>query len=543
MEYRPLNKKWMTPVAAMRRLPAADRAGPEHARLRTVLMAAIGAVLAAGAAHAAAPTMATGGLVLDHVTVVDTATGALSPDMVVVIDGGKIGRIDHAGRIPVGGTARLIEARGKFVVPGFLDMHAHPLGSVDPQGSLTLMLANGITGVRQMSGSPELLARRRAGTLLPPGPMPEILAMPGEILTHTNAPTPAAAIAEVDRQKAEGTDFIKTVDLSRPASFAAADAAGRQGLLYEGHLSQGVDAAKASATGMRSIEHLGPPKDTVLVNCSTDEAALRQAIAHIPPRVVPNVPPTVLVRIGQIAIAEPALLWAKDPTAFPRLQHEIDTFSADKCRTLARMFAANHTWQVPTLVRLETIDFGDDPRFRNNPDLRYMPRATRQFWEDVAQRFSGAITPAAKATLRQSWELELKLVKLFDDNGVPMLAGSDFGGQWHVAGFDLHREFDLLAQAGLSPLKVLQMTTLNGAKFYGREASMGSVATGRNADLVLLAATPVESVAALHRIDAVIRGGVYLSRDDLAAMKTRTEQRMAAGAVAERARTEQTNAP
>jgi imidazolonepropionase-like amidohydrolase len=84
-----------------------------------------------------------------------------------------------------------------------------------------------------------------------------------------------------------------------------------------------------------------------------------------------------------------------------------------------------------------------------------------------------------------------------------------------VAGFSLHQEFALLAQAGFSPLKILQMTTLNPAKFYGREATMGSVELGKDADLVLLDANPIESTVNLDRINAVVRNGAFYSRDSL----------------------------
>ena len=110
-----------------------------------------------------------------------------------------------------------------------------------------------------------------------------------------------------------------------------------------------------------------------------------------------------------------------------------------------------------------------------------------------------------------------------------MLAGSDLGGGFVIAGFGLHREFDLLEAAGLSPLDVLQMTTLNGAKFLGRESTMGSVAVGKAANLVLLSANPMASVQNLHRIAGVVRGGTYHSAAALAAMKQKTADRVRAG--------------
>ncbi len=111
-----------------------------------------------------------------------------------------------------------------------------------------------------------------------------------------------------------------------------------------------------------------------------------------------------------------------------------------------------------------------------------------------------------------------------------MMAGTDSGGagEWDIPGFALHQEFDLLAEAGLSPLTILQMTTLDGAKFLGREASMGTVEAGKNADLVVLDANPVASERNLHRIDAVVRTGDYFSRRDLDGLLEKTRDRQVA---------------
>jgi imidazolonepropionase-like amidohydrolase len=98
--------------------------------------------------------------------------------------------------------------------------------------------------------------------------------------------------------------------------------------------------------------------------------------------------------------------------------------------------------------------------------------------------------------------------------------GSDSGGAaWEVPGLALHQEFDELARAGLSPLRVLQMTTWNAAEFMNATDVMGSVAAGKHADLVLLEANPVESVDHLRRICGVVRGGRYLGPADLDALK------------------------
>ena len=264
----------------------------------------------------------TQGLVLDGVTVVNTHTGALTRDQAVVMDGGKIVRIAKAHTVKVSGSATLVNATGKFVVPGYLDMHVHPLDSNDLQGDLTLMLAKGITGFRVMSGSPEFLAQRKRGELIPATGAPELLWMPGTFLTTANAPTAAATIEQVRQQKAEGADFIKVVDMTPETLFAALDEGKAQGITVDGHLPQTVDPREAAKRGMRGIEHLGPGI-SVLLSCSTDEAEIRKIIAAIPPR------PTQIGTVG--GTPRPP-----DAQATKLMQRVIDTYSEPKCLALAK---------------------------------------------------------------------------------------------------------------------------------------------------------------------------------------------------------------
>ena len=476
--------------------------------------------VAAGAPAGAAVTRVDHGIILDNVSVIDTTTGRSTAHRAVVIDDGRIAAITSAGSVVAGGSARHVDGRGKFVVPGYLDMHAHPLGSGDDAAKLDLMLANGITGFRQMSGDAATLARRHAGPITT-ADQPTLLAMPGEILTRANAASPAAAVAEIDRQQQAGADFIKVIDVSPPTFAAVMDEATRLHLPVAGHLPAGVDVHDAAARGMRSIEHLGP-QDTLLLSCSSDEAALRAdaaANASNRPTLGGPTPPAVVARI----LANP--LAFADAATLTRLARVVATFDVGKCRTLAAEFRQHRTWQVPTLIRLRTMERGDDPAYVNDPNLRYVAPASRALWNSVAQQFTARTTPEARATLTALFALQLRVVKLFDAAGVPMLAGSDLGGGWEVAGFDLHQEFDLLAAAGLTPLRILQMTTRDGAAFLGRD-DLGRVAAGKVADLVVLDGNPLASTANLHRIFAVVHDGKLHDRADLDA----TEARIAAGA-------------
>ncbi|HSV46297.1 MAG TPA: amidohydrolase family protein, partial [Ramlibacter sp.] len=152
------------------------------------------------------------------------------------------------------------------------------------------------------------------------------------------------------------------------------------------------------------------------------------------------------------------------------------------------------------------------PIYTQDPNLKYVDKTRVALWNSIAAQFAATVSPSAQATLKAYYEQQLKAVKLMKDNGVMILAGSDLGGGWVIPGFSLHQEFRELAAAGLTPLQVLQATTLNGAKFVGREATMGAVEQGKNADLVLLDADPMSDVANLSRVSAVFLRGKHYSR-------------------------------
>ena len=493
--------------------------------------AALPAALSAGLCLVPAlaqKTTVNNGLVLTGVTVVDVHTGKETPNQSIAIAGGKIVKIAAANRIAAKAPAQIVDARGKYVVPGYWDMHAHPLDG-DRAQNLAVMLAYGITGVRQMSGTDAELQERREGKLIPSPDSPEILVMPGMILTRANAGTPEAALAEIQKQKSEGADFIKIIDTTPPTYFAAIADAKSVGLPIAGHLAPGVDPAKASIAGMRSIEHLGPG-ETILNACSSDEAGIQAAVASHPPPTPQNMPPDVMAQMARNAVMNPTLSRVlADPTYFMRLRHVLDTFDEDKCRTLAKVFVAQNTWQAPTLIRLRTAEMGDDAGYRNDPTLKYMSPAILKMWNGNAEVFSSKVSAENKATLQRLFAIQLRQVKLFDESGVKMLAGSDMGGIWVVPGASLHQEFDLLAQAGLSPLRVLQMTTSQGAEFLGLQATAGAVEEGKNANLVILTADPIASVQNLHGLAGVVRDGRYYSHDALERLKTQAAAQLAAG--------------
>lgn len=466
-----------------------------------------------------------GKLVLRGVTVVDTRSGTLAPNMSILAEAGKIASIAPNGSMTVDASVESIDATGKFVVPGYVDMHAHLLGHADnPSGNLALMLANGVTGYRQMHGSPPLLAARRAGTLPLTLNAPVLLASPGQLLTPFNARNKDVAIETVREQKAQGADFIKIGLVSPDVALAVFAEGKRLGIPTAGHVPPDLDVVDASIAGMKSIEHLGPGNG-ILVACSSDPVALRNLAPKTPaflkalPFRIPYADELV-TRLLKKVVVNPAASTGSEEIAFIRRTNE--TFDEEKCKHVVAEFVKNGTWQVPTLIRIRSSQLAFEPEFQNDPNLRYVSKESVESWKAITSKFSEKLSAESKEMFRKTYLLDLKLVKLLDSVGVKMMTGSDVtGAGWLVPGFSLHQEFDELARAGLSPLRVLQMTTINPAEFLSRTSTMGSVEPGKEANLVLLDANPIESVQHLHKIFAVVRGGFYRSKQDLDALKSK----------------------
>ena len=461
-----------------------------------------------------------GKLRVEGITVVDPRDGHLESNMTVEMAGGRITRVSAAGDPSADPSIQRVDGRDKFIVPGFNNMHEHAIDMDDPSGVLALMLAEGVTGFRQMSGSDQLLEERREHRLPLTRDAPELLAMPGAVLTPFNAGSPEAATAEVLNQKAAGADFIKIGLVSPDVFRAVLHTATSVGLPALGHLQVGVDPAQASHEGFRSIEHLGPGNPMWIACSSERDSLFADDASHpalkAPPFKIPFLE-TVFSWWLQKVLVNPAAFSDADNTA--RLQRAFDSYDGQRCRALAELFRTDNTWHVPTLVRLRTQELADDTAYLTDQYLRYMPQANIDRWREVTDRFRG-LPASTLATLHSGYARNLALAKLLSDAGVPMMAGTD-GGGLAVPGMTLQQEFDELARAGISPLKVLQMTTINPAIFLGRTRSLGLVADGYDANLVLLDANPLESVANLHRIAGVIRAGFYYSAADLKSLRDR----------------------
>jgi imidazolonepropionase-like amidohydrolase len=443
-------------------------------------------------------------LAITHVTLIDGTGSAALPDMTVFVAEERIAAIGPSRSMFIPRSTKTLDATGKFLIPGLVDMHAHLTGAGEPSGSrefiLPLLLANGITTVRDMGGDLDALVKLRqeieSGKLQAPriffaGPYldgsPPFF-QPSLVVTNSSE-----AADDVHSLISRGADFIKVQsNLGREAYFAIADVCRREHITFVGHVPDRVTAAEASDAGQKSIEHL----TGVLRACSSEEPALmRKQFAAGPKKAT----------IGQSVNRE--LAWQIEL---------LQSYSDEQAAALIAKFLRNQTWQVPTLILLRNDAFPtpeDDPS--RDPRRRYIPLQVLANWEKgTKDRDKGAT--AEEFTLRSRlMQASLRIVGKMNAAGVPVMAGTDTTAPYVFPGSSLHEELALLVQAGLTPMQALQAATKRPAEFLGKLQTQGTIGEGKIADLLLLDANPLEDIHNTEKIRAVILRGKLLDRNCL----------------------------
>ena len=446
-------------------------------------------------------------LVLTHIAVIDATGSPVKPDMSVIIRNHKIVMIGGTAKLSVPDDAEIVDGTDKFLIPGLWDTHVHT-GAQETY--LPLYIANGITGVRDMGGdldeaTGELSTRYvqlrlwreqiERGRLLGPR-----IVMAGFLIDGFKWPGNVVAMNAIEGREAVtvlsamGVDFIKVKSfLSRDAYFAVADEAQRRNIGLAGHVPDAVRVAEASDAGQKSIEHL----TGVSLGCSSSEQQWMDEKAKA--------------------------FTARDRVAYELAESRAaDTFDENVAAGLFAKFVKNGTWQVPTLVELRNnvrgnpVSASAEKTVGTDSRWRYLPASVREKWN----KDRDALGSSAGERLFAN---EILLTKKMHEAGVQFMAGTDSANTFTLPGFALHEELELLVEAGFTPMEAIQAATLNPAKYLGREKELGTIESGKLADLVLLDANPLVDIRNSQKIRAVVVNGRYLSRADLDSMLSRAE--------------------
>jgi dihydroorotase-like cyclic amidohydrolase len=383
----------------------------------------------------------------------------------VLIENGRITRVSSVEQVAVPAGALVIDGTGKYLLPGLADMHVH-LGynsEEEQRHILKLFLANGVTTVLNLRGTPQMLelkANVAAGRILGP----RVYSV-GSYINEPFVTTPDEVERAVVDQRRAGFDFVKLHgDLSREAYARLNAVARREGIRVIGHAPRNL-----------GIEALFEEKQYALVHA---EEFLYDKLNR------------------------------STDSSLPHVEARIPE--------LARETAKAGTWLMPNLTAYKAIArmVRDLDAFLRQPEIRYLPRANQIGWGPATNPYTRRIAPLRYEPMMKRYRLLEQLVREFRARGVRMLVGTDAMNTGVVPGFSAHDELADLVAAGLTPYDALSAATASAAEFLG-ERGRGTIAVGQEADLLLLDADPLKDIANTRRIAGVMSGQRWLARADL----------------------------
>lgn len=398
-------------------------------------------------------------------TVVENASVVIASNLIQSIN----------GTIPK--NAKLIDGKGKWLIPGFVDMHVHsptdsgPFGAKLPtqgaslffnlQDNMTLFNANGVTTIFELSAVAEHFGQRNEigkGTVI--GPRMALAKMiDGGEGQGVKVNTPEDGRQAVRSAKAEGYEFIKVYAYLNVETYKAIiEEANKQQLKVIGHIP---DAFKGK---------------------------LKEAF-------IPG--------FAMVAHAEELTNYAVD-------------YSETEAQQMAALLKKNGTWLLPTLTTMERIlsQVKSLDELKSLPSLQYVHPLFQSKWL-TANKYNKMSNPENIAHFEKYVQFNLLLVKACKVAGVPIVAGTDAGTSSVVAGFSLHDELELLVKAGLSPEEALQSATLLSAKWLGIDKLVGTIEAGKLADLILLYENPLTNINNTRKIAGAFINGNWLDKTKL----------------------------
>lgn len=426
-------------------------------------------------------------VVFKAVNVVPMDSEKVLENQVVVIKNGKIQSIGNGKRAKYRRNALVIDAQGKYLIPGLAEMHAHvpPIDDLEPMKDvLLLFVAHGITTIRGMLGHPKHLELRKminSGEITSPR-----FFTSGPSLSGQSVQTQDQAVRIVKEEKQAGYDFLKIhPGLTKDNFDAMVRTANEQNIPFAGHVSFHVGVWKAIEAKQQTIDHMD---------------AFVEGL-------VPGIEKMTEEETGLFGmfVADKA-----DTTRIPELM---------------RALRDNNVWVVPTQALAERwfTPARTAESFRSDPEMKYMDPKVLDNWVKAKMNLSSH--PKFDADkINEYIKLRRKLIYECNRNGVGLLLGCDAPQIFNVPGISTHHELQYLVDAGLTPYEALKTGTINVGVFYKKPDEMGVIKQGAKSDVVLLNANPLEDIANTQKIEGVLVGNRWMNRTTLDEMLRKLEK-------------------
>jgi hypothetical protein len=438
-------------------------------------------------------------------SVIPMNTEQVLADQTILIKDGLIEKVGTAKKTKVPRGYKVIDGKGKFVMPGLFDMHTHFFKEQGDhrhgcETDVRMMVANGLTTVRVMAGHPEYLAARQyvkekkwtGPELFVASPqfvgrwpwMPDFKNY--EIVNSTDKATEAVA-----RFKKEGYDAIKLTFMVAPEVYEAViDASKKADIKVVGHVGPQVKLPRA-LRAKQQIEHMDEFIDMLLADTSYNHG---QSVSDMN-------------------------IWRRQ--AWETVPH----LDESRLPELVSNVKAAGIYVTPTNYFFFS-SFGEeysDEYYKSKPDYEFIPEDIIEERWKIRQHYWNNAPPAASRA--RYIDLRKKMTFALWKAGVPLMAGSDSPEWFLVQGIALHDELATFVSAGLSPFAALETATVNPAKYLGIDHRTGTIVAGKEADLILLEKNPLVDIANTKAISGVMTDGEWIDAASIDKIKAEARNR------------------
>lgn len=448
-------------------------------------------------------------LLIHSVTIIDVATGKVLPNKSIAIRNDQVLAVLDASSASRYEASKMIDAKGKFAMPGLWDVHMHFGGgdtlAEENKNLLPLLLAYGVTSVRDCAAdiSDHVLQWRDSiakGQLTGPaiftsGPKLEGYksVWKGDIEIGTTEELHHA----LDSLQGLKVDFIKITDntLQRDLYLESIREARKRGLIISGHVPYTIPMKEIVDAGLSSVEHI-----TYLLKAGSK---YEQELS------------------AQIASGK---LKGRDLT-----RKIMDSYDKTAALKMYRYLAEHGTAVTPTLSLGYILAYFDEDDHQHDAYLKYIGKGLQRTYEGRVNRVMKDDAEAI-AFRKEAYEKSAAVLPVLQQAGVTILAGTDAGylNSFTYPGIGLHHELELMVKYGLTPLQTLQASVINGPKFLGKK-EYGSIAAGKKADILLLDANPLINISNTQKIYGVIAKGQWMDQKNITASLEMIAQKTAQG--------------